>query len=150
MPNTYSEVYYHVVWSTKGRTATLTEAVERDLYPFIRHKCRELDAQVYALNGIEDHTHLAVTIPLNISVSEFIQKIKGSSSFFINHNEPSPDPAFYWQEGFGVLTFAKKDLPRIVAYINGQKERHQLGSLSHVMEITSANPPPSPGGSSFE
>ncbi len=150
MPNTYSEVYYHVVWSTKGSTAAITEMIERDLYPFIRYKCRELDAQVYALNGVEDHTHLAVTIPLKISVSEFIQKIKGSSSFFINHNEPPPDPAFYWQEGFGVLTFAKKDLPRIVAYIDGQKHRHRLGKLSRVMEITSANPSPSPGGTSFE
>jgi putative transposase len=146
MPNTYSEVYYHVVWSTKGRTPTLTEDIERDLYPFIRHKCRELDAQVYALNGIEDHTHLAVSTPLNISVSEFIQKIKGSSSFFINHHDPPPDPAFYWQEGFGVLTFAKKDLPRIVAYIEGQKERHRRGKLSRVMEITSANPPRVPEG----
>jgi putative transposase len=150
MPNTYSEVYYHVVWSTKGRAATLTETVERDLYPFIRHKCRELDAQVFALNGIEDHTHLAVFHPPNDRGFRVHPEDQGSSSFFINHHEPPPDPAFYWQEGFGVLTFAKKDLPRIVAYINGQKERHRLGKLSRVMEITSDPQSPSPGGSSSE
>ena len=136
MPNTHSEVYYHIVWSTKGREPLISADTERDLYPFIRHKCRAMEAQVYALNGIEDHAHLAVSIPLNLSISEFVQHVKGSSSFFLNHREPPPDPAFYWQEGFGVLTFSKKDLPRIAAYIDGQKEHHRLGNVSPKMEIS--------------
>jgi hypothetical protein len=42
----------------------------------------------------------------------------------------------FWQPGYGALTFAQKDLKRVVAYVLNQKEHHQNNTLSPQMERT--------------
>lgn len=55
MPNTFTELYYHLVWSVKLRQPQITFELEAELYPFIRWKCRECGVLVHALDGVEDH-----------------------------------------------------------------------------------------------
>ena len=43
-----------------------------------------------------------------------------------------------WQKGYGIVSFGTKDLPWIIAYINGQKERHRTGRISERLERISA------------
>ena len=78
MARTYTELYYHLVWSTKDRAPLITFVLERPLYVAIRQKCQELEAEVHALGGTENHLHLVCCIPAKISVSEFMERIKGS------------------------------------------------------------------------
>jgi putative transposase len=92
-----------------------------------------LKIRVHALNGVPDHVHLACTLPVTLSIAAAMQQLKGSSSHFVNHLA-STDQRFEWQEGYGALTFSKRDLPRIVAYIDRQKEHHAQGTLSEKME----------------
>ena len=133
MAGTYTQLFYHLIWGTHGREPLIEEALEPDVYRQIRHKCEELRIQVHALNGMPDHVHLVCTIPASLAVSEAVRSVKGGSSHFINHLLPSEQP-FRWQEGYGTLTFSKRDLPRIVAYVDGQKQHHALGQLSKEME----------------
>ena len=132
-PHLYAELYYHFVWATKNRWEIISAEVEPHLYGYIRHKCEELGVVVYALNGMPDHLHLACSVPPKLALADFIKLIKGASAFFINH-QLEIDGELYWQEGYGVLTFSKGDLPRIVAYINNQKAHHREGNLSPKME----------------
>ncbi len=111
----------------------ISAEMEAPLFRFLHHKCEELGARIYAVNGMEDHIHLAVSIPVKVSVSDFAQRLKGSSSYFINHLDDS-ELRLYWQDGFGVLTCSKRDLPNIIRYIDGQKEHHRTGNLSPKME----------------
>ena len=147
MSNTYSELYYHFIWSTKDRLPLITAEVESRLFGFIRHKCEELRVVVHAVNVMPNHVHLACSLPRQLSVSEFMEALKGSSSHFINHL-PTTDGRLYWQEGYGVLTFSKRDLPQIVGYIDKQKFHHQAGQLSLTMERTSDKPQPRFSGGS--
>lgn len=121
------------MWATRERAPLIDAGLEPHLFRQIRHKCEELKIQVHALNGMPDHVHLACTLPVTLSIAAAMQQLKGSSSHFVNHLEQL-DQTFQWQEGYGVLTFAKQDLPRIVAYINRQKEHHANGSFSPKME----------------
>lgn len=129
----YRELYYHFVWATKQRLPLIVPEMETHLYRYVRHKCEELEAVVYAVNGMPDHIHLACSVPPRLSVTDFVQQVKGASSYFINHQDEIEGQLF-WQEGYGVLTFSKNDLPRIVSYINNQKAHHQAGTLSYKME----------------
>ncbi len=121
--STYAEIYYHLVWATKGRNPSLTDNLRPRVYAFIRHKCSEVGAFVHALGGVEDHVHLAVSVPPLKSVADFMESVKGASSHFINA-ELRPVEHFTWQRGYGVLTFARRDLPRVVAYIHNQRLHH--------------------------
>jgi putative transposase len=133
MANTYTELYYHFIWATKLREPYITAEVEEDLYRYIRSRCQEMKVFVHALNGMEDHTHLACSLPVTLSIAGFLDKIKGSSSHFVNHL-PALGAQLYWQPGYGALTFAKRDLPRIIAYILAQKQHHQDGALWPALE----------------
>jgi putative transposase len=62
-----------------------------------------------------------------------LNKAKGASSHFVNHALSSEEP-FQWQPGYGALTFAKRDLPTIVRYVQAQKEHHRDGTLKPKME----------------
>ncbi len=81
-----------------------------------------------------DHVHLAVTLPATLAPANFVQEIKGGSADFINHL-PETQGCLYWQEGYGWLTFSGNDLPRIVRYVDCQKERHADKKLSAKMEL---------------
>jgi REP element-mobilizing transposase RayT len=133
MVDRYTELYYHFIWATKGREPRITPDLQTHLYAYIRHKCDDLHVQVYALNGMPDHVHLACSLPTDLSIADFLEVVKGSSSHFINHLEGS-DHRLYWQPGYGALTFAKRDLTRIVSYIDNQSTHHRDGELSPRME----------------
>ncbi len=109
------------------------------LHDFIRHKRAAMGVVVHAVNGVPDHIHLACTLPLTFAPSDFLEKIKGGSAHFINHKpEWQRNTQIYlrWQSGTGVLTFTRRDLPRIVAYIDSQKHHHECGHLWPNMERT--------------
>jgi putative transposase len=131
----YTEAFYHFVWATRKREWFVTPEIERPLYRYIEQRCGEVRVQVYALNGMPDHVHLVVGLPTTLSVSEFMETVKGTSSHYINHPS-SRLGCLYWQPGYGLLTFARSDLKRVVAYVENQKQHHADGKLSPKMERT--------------
>jgi REP element-mobilizing transposase RayT len=132
MPDVYGEAYYHLIWATARRERMVVPRIEDLLYDYIRRKCREKQAFVYALGGMPDHVHLACSIPASLAVAEFAQTLKGSSSHYINHRGQLD--GLRWQRGYSYLTFAKRDLLAVVAYIEGQKQHHADGKLWPKLE----------------
>lgn len=137
MSHTFIQFYYHFIWRTKNSEPYLTPEVERIVYGYIKKRSEELGVFIYALNGIEDHSHLVCSVPARIAVSEFVEKIKGASSHYVNHLEELANN-LYWQAGYGGLTFARKDLPRVVDYVTNQKSHHAEGTLWESLEATEA------------
>ena len=132
---TYTEAFYHFVWATRKREHFITEDVERPLYCYIEQRCNKMRVPVYALNGMPDHVHLVVGLPATLSVSDFVEAVKGASSHYVNHLPNQPN-CLYWQPGYGLLTFAQSDLKRGVTYVENQKWHHADGKLSPKMERT--------------
>ena len=129
----YWKLYYHFIWGTKERLPVILPTFESDLYRAIAAKVKELAGITYAIGGIMDHIHLAVSVPPKIAVAKFIGEVKGNSSHYINHIV-KPDFEFYWQDEYGVLSFGEKNLPAVVRYIQNQKKHHADGNLIAAME----------------
>jgi putative transposase len=127
------EVYYHFVWATKLREPYLEREIEALVHRYIRTRCADVGAFVYALSGMPDHIHLVCSVPPRVAVAEFIEKIKGASSHFVNHL-PENNQRLYWQAGYGVFTFSMKDLASVVEYVDNQKVRHAEGKLWKSVE----------------
>jgi len=146
MPDTYTEIYYHLVWTTKNREAMIVPEIEAVLYTSIKAICRDSRVITHALNGLPDHLHLACTLPTTVAVAPLMDKVKGSSAHLINHL-PGGRHLLARQPGYGALTFARRDLKTIVAYIQNQQQHHQDGTLSQNMERTHTERTfPSPSG----
>ena len=138
MSDTYTEAYFHFVWATKQREAMIVPRMESLLYTYIQQKCRETHTFIHAIGGMPNHVHLDCSVPMSIALADFMQGIKGGSSHHISHHE-NGDP-LRWQPGYGLLTYASDDLPRIVSYVENQKVHHSADNLFPNMEQTSSAP----------
>ncbi|MCP4402330.1 MAG: IS200/IS605 family transposase [bacterium] len=134
----YHKIYYHLVWATKERTPVLTPNLEGALKKYLRMKSLEIEIDLLEVNGIEDHLHVVVKTQPNQCPSDIVQRLKGSSSHYINHEYlPANSPSsLHWQKGYGVLSFSEKDLPFVREYVQKQKEHHKNWTLVHKMERT--------------
>ena len=111
----YSEINLHITWHTKSSLPMITAKIEDRLYHYLTHKIIETEGAVlHAIGGIETHIHIATSVPSNLLISEWIGKLKGSSSHYINH-EVQPK-ALEWQRGYGIVSFGTKDLPWVIDY----------------------------------
>ena len=87
------------------------------------------------MGGTDDHIHLVVSLPPNELISEWIGKLKRSSSHFINH-EIANSKILQWQAGYGVIAFGTKNLPWVVDYVRNQRKRHGDGHTFDRLERT--------------
>ena len=129
----YWKLYYHFVWGTKNRLSLIDSDLEAVLYRVIVAKAQDLNGFIHGIGGIEDHVHLAVSVPPKIAPTKFIGDVKGNSSHYINH-VIKPDFEFYWQNEYGVLSFGERNLASVVRYIHNQKQHHADGTLIAAME----------------
>lgn len=132
--NVYWELYYHFVWRTKNSEPMLTPKVEPLTHKFLVHRVLQTpEALVHAVGGIEDHIHMAVSLPPTVEIATWIGDLKGACSHHINHG-PSGRDALAWQTGYGIVSFGKGDLPWVVEYIRNQREHHRAGRVIERLE----------------
>jgi putative transposase len=135
MRGPYTQLYLHLVWATWDRLPLITEAVESRLYAAIAQKCRDLKCVPLSIGGIADHVHLLVRLHATVDVSTLVKEVKGSSSHLVSH-EITPEEFFRWQGAYGAFTLRKEDVPRVKAYVEGQKEHHAVGNVWEEWEQT--------------
>ncbi|HEV8129731.1 MAG TPA: IS200/IS605 family transposase [Acidobacteriota bacterium] len=132
--NCYWEIYLQIVWHTKGNFPFLVDAIEDRVHRFLKNRiCRTPGAYVYETGGSEDHLHLAVSVPPTLLLSDWIGKLKGSSTHYLNQ-QFSGRGRMSWQDGYGVVSFGRKDLPFVCEYIRRQKEHHARGTTIARLE----------------
>ena len=82
----WSRLYYHLVWSTVNREPIIDHAREELIHCHLRGAAKRHNVIVHAIGGIEDHIHMAVSIPPTLAVATAVQRIKGGSSRAINED----------------------------------------------------------------
>jgi putative transposase len=124
MPSTFTQNYYHAVFSTKHRANLIVPELEERLYPFIGGIVRDLRCNLLAINGMPDHVHLLIRYRPDLSHSEMLKQIKGRSSKWVNETFPHLG-YFSWQEGYGGFTVSRSSVSVVESYIGSQKEHHK-------------------------
>ena len=119
------KLYYNLVWSTHERLPLITPKREAALYRYCSDKADALGSHLHAIGGIDNHVHLIVSIPPKIAIAEFVRRIKGSSSHYLNSNYSDDDCCkFKWQQNYGVFSLGRKQLDVAIAYTQNQKQHH--------------------------
>ncbi len=129
----YWRLHYHAVWSCKYRKPLIVPELEPALYDYLRNKGFKLGAIVHAIGGIADHIHVVYSLHPKFSVADFIGQLKGSSSHWVSKVLKHPGE-FDWQSGYGVLSFSDRAMPKIIDYVNRQKQHHQKNTTIAPME----------------
>jgi putative transposase len=128
MANTFTQIYYHVVFSTKDRQRVLFEERRKDLYSYIWGIHRNLGCRLHRIGGVEDHVHILVSIPTTLSMADYVKEVKTGSSKWIKSENVFPD-FVGWQDGYGAFTISKDETPALIEYINHQAEHHRTVSF---------------------
>jgi putative transposase len=122
--NVYHEINLHITWHTKNNQSILTSEIENRLHQYLHHRVLDTaEVRFHEIGGTENHIHLAVSVPPTLLISDWIGKLKGASSYYINH-EIANRKLLEWQEGYGVVSFGSKDLHWVKSYIQNQKQHH--------------------------
>ncbi len=80
MPSTYTNLLYHIIFSTKGRCPLITDDLKEELYRYIGGIIRSEGGIQLEIGGILDHVHILTKLKPAISISQMLNRIKTNSS----------------------------------------------------------------------
>ncbi|MEY4875990.1 MAG: hypothetical protein RL708_1139 [Bacteroidota bacterium] len=124
MANTYTQLYIHIVFAVKNRTATIQPEWEQRLHQYITGIVQNNGHKMLAINSMPDHLHLFVGLNPKQSISDLMRLVKGDSSEFINQQQFAKSK-FNWQEGYGAFSNSRSQIDAVCKYILNQKEHHR-------------------------
>src|SRR6266446_10506255 len=89
MSDSYTNLLYHVVFSTKGRRPLITPEYETQLYDYIGGIVRSMGGVSLALNGTEDHVHLLAKLRPDRALSDVLRDLKANATGWMHEVFPS-------------------------------------------------------------
>lgn len=139
MPSTYSNLLFHVIFSTKDRRKLLSKKITQELYPYISGVANKNNFKIIKSGGTDDHVHLLLSLNPDLSLSKAVQLIKGNSSKWI-HEHFTHLKIFSWQEGYGAFSVSMSQVDKIKNYIANQEEHHKKISFEEeYLELLKRN-----------
>lgn len=123
MAGTYTKLFYHVVFSTKGRKRFILPSIEEELRKYVCGILRNIDGACVEINGMADHVHVLAILPPKISLSDALRTIKASTSKWLHETKPEL-AMFGWQDGYSAFTVSKSQVDSVREYIRDQKAHH--------------------------
>ena len=74
---------YHIVFAPKYRRINIYGTLKSDIGKILRQLCDLKKVEIHEAEACPDHIHMLVSIPPNLSVSQFMGYLKGKSSLMI-------------------------------------------------------------------
>ena len=121
----YTKLLYHIVFCTKYRKQTIPEEQADGLYRYIWGFIKNYKSVLYRINGMPDHIHIFVQLHADVSVSEFVKKLKNATNKWLKDNKDIFPDFEAWAVGYCALTYAEKDKDMFINYIKNQQEHHK-------------------------
>jgi putative transposase len=128
MPNTYTQIYLHVVFAVAQRACVISSARKEELQKYITGIVTRQGQKLIAINCMPDHTHVLVGLKPNAAPSDLIGDIKTGSTNHINEQRWI-GCRFSWQEGFGAFSVSHSHLGAVIDYIRNQETHHHRQSF---------------------
>jgi putative transposase len=126
MSHSYISNRVHLVFSTRDRKDRISDEIRPKLWAYIAGMGKNIDAHTFAVGGTANHAHILLALPSTLTLASVVQKIKGSSSKWMND---SGEKSFEWQEGYGAFSVSASNIDAVIHYIEGQPEHHRKHSF---------------------
>ncbi len=121
--STYTQIYYHIVFSTKNRVPCLAKARRDQLFKYIWGILKNKKCHLYHINGVDDHIHILTSLHQTVTLADLLRDIKISSSKLIKERHIFSSFT-NWQSGYGAFTHSLKEKQALVDYIKNQEAHH--------------------------
>ena len=128
MADSYTNLLYHIVFSTKDRRPLITPEHEVRLQDYLGGTIRKVGGVSLELNGTEDHIHLLAKLRPDCALSDVLRELKANATGWMHEVFPSVKN-FSWQRGYGAFTVSQSNVESVRRYIARQKEHHRKFSF---------------------
>jgi putative transposase len=122
--STFTQLTYHLVFSTKYRQPLIQTTLQKRLYEYIGGIVSAQKGYLIEIGGIEDHIHLLADLSPTKSISDSIRDIKANASKLSNETFQS-NSRFEWQKGYGAFSVSYSQIESVRHYIQNQRIHHQ-------------------------
>ncbi len=125
MPQSLSQIWLHVIFSTKNRAPLLLDTQVREkVHAYLAGICNQMKSPALIVGGIADHVHILCNQSKNVALKDEIQNVKQDSSKWIKRQWPDLND-FYWQQGYGAFSVSPPHVDKVRHYIATQEEHHR-------------------------
>ncbi|MDY6095439.1 MAG: IS200/IS605 family transposase [Oscillospiraceae bacterium] len=120
---------YHIVFAPKYRRQAIYGDIRKDIGVILRKLCEQKKVEIHEAELCKDHMHMLVSIPPNLSVSQFVGYLKGKSSLMIFDRHANLKYRYgnrhFWCRGYYVDTVGKNE-KKIAEYIRQQLQDDRM------------------------
>ena len=119
-------LHVHLVFVTKYRRDVLSEPAIRDLAAIFSKVCTDFNAQLVECNGEDDHVHLLVEYPPQVSIPRLVNSLKGVSSRRLRQDRPEVRGRYFkgvlWSPSYFAASCGGAPISIIRQYVERQRE----------------------------
>jgi len=122
-PRSFTRLAVHAVWTTREREPLLEPRVDEWLATSLFSLARTLGCELLAAGNTSDHVHVLIAHPPTVTVSDLVQRLKGSVSHEWNRRALL-ERRLEWQAGYWAETCDPNELEVIAHRLLAQRVRH--------------------------
>ncbi len=129
MPQSFSAVHIHLVFSTKDRRPFLRDPDTRDaLHAYLGAVSTQIDCPPVRIGGVEDHVHILARLGRTRTQADWVKELKRVSNIWLK--ERVPDLAdFEWQRGYAAFSVSHSNLEQVRTYVEQQEAHHHKSTF---------------------
>jgi REP element-mobilizing transposase RayT len=128
MPQSLSQLYVHLAFSTKQREPLLLAPLRAQMHAYLATALKNQDSPAVEVGGRSDHVHTLFRLSKNRSLAAIVEEIKTSSSKWIKTRGRAL-ASFHWQSGYGGFSVSPADVENVAEYIAQQETHHRTVSF---------------------
>lgn len=127
MPQSLSQIYIHLVFSTKIRQPFISDEIGPELYAYMAKVLYdECKSPAKIIGGMEDHAHILLNLSRTWTMAKVVESVKTSSSKWMKTKGVR---LFSWQSGYSAFSVSQSNVDAVVRYIRNQKEHHRKSAF---------------------
>ena len=139
MSQSYTNLLYHLIFSTKERRPIITLDYKPQLYDYIGGIIRGLGGISLGIGGVDDHVHVLAKLGPTRALSDVLRDLKANASGWMHDVFPEMRD-FSWQRGYGAFTVSHSNVVGVQRYIAGQQEHHKrVSSRDEFIQFLKVN-----------
>ena len=128
MPQSLTQLYAHLIFSTKNHAPFLHPSIRPRVHAYLATLLRDYESPYVVVGGVDDHVHILFDQGKMRSPVEFVEHVKKESSKWIK-TLGDEFKQFYWQRGYGMFSVSSTHREKVEAYVQNQEEHHRTKSF---------------------
>jgi putative transposase len=107
MSQSFTNLLYHLIFSTKDRRPLITLEYQPRLYDYIGGILRNTGGISLGIDGVEDHVHVLAKLRPDRALSDVLRDLKANASGWMHDVFPRLSD-FSWQRGYAAVNHMSK------------------------------------------